>query len=144
MEIRIVIFLAFVSVVVVGNTLALLFAYKAFAGVTTKVTQTVSEFSKSGETRYWIDSLQDASKQAAELTETTKQKIAEIDPLLSRAQDSYRQTLANMDSTLDKVEGGVNTTAEMVRDMVAKPAFSFVTFAAGIAKMVNDPEGEAE
>ena len=140
MEIRIVIFLAFVSVTVVTNTLLLLFAYKLFSNVTSRVTETVAEFSKMGETREWIDSLQVAAEQAAQITEATKLKMEEFDPVLSRAQENYRRTLSAIDSKLETFAGSVDTTAQTIRDVVAKPAFAVVTFAAGITKVLEEFE----
>ena len=94
MEIRITIFLFFASVTIITNTLLILFAYKAFANITAKVTETVAEFEKSGETREWIDSLRIAAEQAAAVSEVTKQKLAEFEPVISRAQENYSRTLA--------------------------------------------------
>jgi len=47
METQIVIFLAFISVTVITNTLLIWFVYKGFAGVTSRITETVSEFKTS-------------------------------------------------------------------------------------------------
>ena len=140
MEIRIVIFLAFASVTVITNTLLILFAYKAFASLTSKVTETVSEFGKSSETRRWIDSLQIAAEQAAVVTEATKQRITEFEPALGRAQENYNRTLATVDSKLEKVAGEIDASARKLRDVVAKPAFSFVAFAAGLTKVLKEDE----
>ena len=140
MEIRIVIILAFASVSAITNTMLILFAYKAFASLTWKVTETVSEFEKSSETRQWIDSLQIAAEQAAVVTEATKQRIAEFEPVLGRAQENYNRTLATVDSKLEKVAGEIDTSARKLRDVVAKPAFSFVAFAAGLTKVLEEDE----
>ena len=140
MEIRIVVFLAFVSVTVITNTLLILFAYKAFASITVKVTQTVSEYEKSSETRQWIDSLKVAAEQAVTVTETTKQKIAEFGPVLGRVQENYNRTILQVDSRLEEVADGINTSARKMRDLVATPAFSVMAFAAGIAKIFEPNE----
>ena len=140
MEIRIVIFLAFASVTVITNTMLILFAYKAFASLTWKVTETVSEFEKSSETRQWIDSLQVAARQAAAVTEATKQRIAEFEPILGSAQENYNRSLATVDSKLEKVADDIDTSARKLRDVVAGPAFSFVAFAAGLTKLIEKDE----
>src|SRR3954467_15981469 len=140
MELRIVVFLFFVSVSAIFNTVLILLAYKAFSGLTSKVTDAVSSFRKNSEAREWIDSLQVAAEHAAAATEFTKTKMAEFDPALVRAQENYRRTLAQVDLKLEKFAADVNTTAERVRDVVAKPAFSVASFAAGMSKSLESPE----
>src|SRR5437762_4453761 len=120
METRIVIFLAFVSVAVITNTLLIWFAYKAFANFTFKVTETVSQFQTSGETREWINAMQSASEQAVAVTEATKVKMAEVDPVLERTHQQYRQVLTTVDSKLDTVANEITTNAAKMRDVVAK------------------------
>jgi hypothetical protein len=137
MEIRLVIFLAFASVTVITNTMLIVFAYKAFANVTSRVTATVSEFEKSSETRAWIDSLQIAAEQAVLVTEATKQTMAEFTPVISRAHENYIRTLVNVDSKLETVADEVSTGARKVRDAVAKPAFSVMAFAASLTKVLE-------
>src|SRR5260370_40275137 len=111
MEVRIVIFLAFVSVTLITNTFLIWFAYKAFANLTSNVTETVSQFGASNDTREWIALLQSASEQAISVTETTKTKMAEVDVALGNAQQRYHQTLTNADSKLETVAGEITTTA---------------------------------
>ena len=137
MEIRLVVFLFFVFVTVASNTVLIWFVYKAFAGLTSKVTETVSEFEKSGETRVWIDSLQVAAQQAAMVTEVTKRKMAELEPVLGRAQENYRGTLVEVDSRLEEAAEEITKSAQKLRDVVAKPAFSVVAFAAGMARVLE-------
>src|SRR2546428_13254463 len=93
----IVIFLAFTSVTVVTNTLLILFAYKGFANMTLKVTETVREVEMSTDTREWIASLEKAAAQAVIVTETAKQKMAEYAPVLDNLQSRYQYMLAKLD-----------------------------------------------
>src|SRR5438128_11384374 len=116
METRIVIFLAFVSVTVITNTLLIWVAYKAFANVTFKITQTVSQFQTSGETREWIAAMQSASEQAIAVTEATKIQMAEVGPALDRTREQYRQVLTTVDSKLDTVANEITTNAVKIRD----------------------------
>lgn len=138
MEIRIVLFLAFVSVTVVTNTLVLLFAYKAFAGLTSKLTRSLGEFAKSGETRKWIDSLNMVAERAVTITESTKIRIAEFDPVLSRTQEKHGRILADADAKLAKTASDIDTAAQTIRDAVAKPAFAVVSFAVGVRKALDE------
>jgi|SRR5262245_53110549 hypothetical protein len=138
MEIRIVIFLAFVSVTLITNTLVILFAYRAIAGITSKLTSTVAELATSSETRELIDALQAASKNAASVTESAKLKMASLDPALGRFQETFRSNLAHADSKLEKAASNINNTAQNVRDMVAKPVFAAASFSAGFIKVLRN------
>ena len=138
MEIRIVIFLAFVSVTLITNTLVILFAYRALAGMTTKLTATVAELATSSETRKLIDSLEAASKRAASITESAKLKMAEVDPAFVRLQESYRRNLADADLKLEEAAENINAAAQNVRDMVAKPAFAAASFSAGFIRLLRE------
>jgi hypothetical protein len=142
MEIRIVVFLFFVFVAVASNTLLLWFAYRAFAGLTSKVTESVSEFQRNSQTRAWIDSMQAAAAEAVVVTEATKQKMAEFEPMLAKAHESYNRKLAAVDSKLETVAEEVSANARKMRDVVAKPAFSVMAFAAGLAKVMESKEDE--
>jgi len=143
MEIRMVVFVAFISASAVINAAIMWGVYKAFAGLTSKVTETVSEFEKSSETRLWIASLQVAAKQAATVTEATKLKMAELEPVLGRAQENYRGTLVEVDSRVEEAAEEITKSAQKLRDVVAKPAFSVLAFAAGLSKVL-EPTTEAD
>src|SRR5262244_773962 len=108
MEIRIVIFLAFVSVTLITNTLLILFAYRALAGMTSKVTSTVAELGKSSETRELIDSLHAAAENAALVTESAKLKVAAFTNVLSRVQENYHHSLDTAELRLEKVAENVD------------------------------------
>jgi hypothetical protein len=138
MEIRIVLFLAFVSVTLITNTLVLLFAYKAFAGLTSKLTRTVSDFGKSSEARKWIDSMHVAAERAVTITESTKIKIAEFDPVLIRTQEKHALILADADARLEKTASDIDGAALTIRNAVAKPAFAVVSFTAGVRKALDE------
>jgi hypothetical protein len=138
MGIRIVLFLAFVSINIITNTVILFFAYKAFAGAVSKMSQTASEFQKSSETRKWVESVRAASERTAVLTESTKVKVAESAAVFSRAQENYRRTLVSIDSRLRDIEQDVNIAAETAKNIVAEPVASASSFAAGIMKVLGN------
>ena len=144
MEIRILLFVAFTCVTVVTNTLLIFGLYKAFAGLTNKVDSTVSEFRKNGEVKEWLDSLQTASAQAVIITQATKEQIAEFEPAIARAQESYKRSLAQIDTKLEQVADTINTNAQKAQDAVMKPAFSVMAFAAGITRLFGDIKAEDE
>jgi len=144
MEVRIVIFLGFVSVTVITNAALIFFISKAFAGLNNKVDTTVSEFEKNGEVKEWLDSLHTASAQAVLVTQATKEQIAEFEPVIANAQESYKRSLAQIDSKLEQVADQINTNAQKARDAVAKPAFSVMAFGAGLVKFFENLKSEDE
>src|SRR5438045_8451531 len=103
MEPRIVIFLALISITLITNTLLIWLAYKAFADVTSKVTETVSELQSSSETRQWIAMIHTASEQAVSVTEAARVKLAELEPLIANARQQPSEPMARGDSTLETV-----------------------------------------
>ena len=138
MEIRIVIFLAFVAITLVTNTIMIFFAYKALAGLTSKMTETMSAFTKNSETREALNTIKAATEQIASITESAKAGIAEFDPKLRRLEENYRQILVTADSKLEKTANDVSTAAQRVRDVIAKPAFAVVSFSAGVHRVMED------
>lgn len=142
MEIRILAFLVIVCISILLNTGLIFIAYKAFSGLSNKVTATVSELEKTAELRQFLGSLHAASEQAVTVTQATKERIAEFDTILNKVQESYSRSMTQVDSTLEKVAGQINTSAEKVRDTVAKPAFSVMAFAAGLTKVVGMMKGD--
>ena len=140
MEERVVIFLAFVSATVITNTVLIWFAYKAFVTFTSKVTETVSQFEMSSETRAWLHTLQSASEEALAMTESAKAQTAEVTPVIDRVHQQYRQALVEVDSRLETIGNEITTNAKKMRDTVAKPAFSVLTFVAGLARVLETME----
>jgi biopolymer transport protein ExbB/TolQ len=142
MELRIVVFVAVVALGSMLNAALIFAAYKAFAGLTSKVTTTVSEFEKTNELRQFLDSMQTFGKQAVTITEDTKQRIAEFEPVIVRAQDSYTRTLDMVDSKLEETAKQIDSSARKIRDAVAKPAVSTMAFVAGLMKVFESIRDE--
>lgn len=142
METKLVIFLAFLSATVITNTVLIWFAYKAFANVTSRVTEAVSEFESSSSTKAWISSMQTASEQAARLSGIAKEKMQEFDPVLNRMHTKYNSTLVSLDSQLAEMAEGISDGARQVRDTVAKPAFSVIAFIAGLSRTLRPEEDD--
>jgi predicted MarR family transcription regulator len=138
MEIRMVLFLACVSVVLISNTVVLLVAYKFFSRLTGRLTAAAAEFSKSGLARKWVDSLQPVAERAATVTESTKLKLAELDPVLARTQEKHGRILADADAKFAKTADDIEEAARTIRDAVAKPAFAVVSFTAGVRKVIDE------
>ena len=142
MELRIVVFVGFVAFGTFLNTILIFGAYKAFASLTSKVTTTVSDFKNNNELRQFIDSMQTVGQQAVSVTETTKQRIAEFEPVLARAEESFGRTLDEVDSKLEETAKQIDTSARKIRDAVAKPAVSTMAFVAGLTKVFESIRDE--
>src|SRR5438445_11020290 len=140
MQTQIIIFLAFISVSVITNTVLIWFVYKGFAGFTSRISEHVSELKTSSETEAWLRTLESASKQAVAVTEATKIKIAAFEPALDRAQQHYLQTLAHVDSKLELTAGDISRNAQKMRDVVAQPAFSAVAFFTALSRVLETTE----
>jgi len=142
MELRILLFLIFAGGTILMNTALIFLAYKAFSGLSIKVTATVSELEKTGELKQFLGSLHAASEQAVTVTQATKERMAEFEPVISKVHETYKGSIAQVDSKLEEVAGEINTSAEKVRDTVAKPAFSFMAFVAGLTKFLQTMKGD--
>ncbi len=138
MEIRIFLFIALSSVSVIFNTVVIWSLYKAFSGLTSKVTETVSEFERNREARAWIESLKVAAEQAVAVSAATKKSITDFEPILERTQASYSRTLATVDARLEATAAEITATATKMRDAVAKPAFSLMAFVVGMARVLGE------
>ena len=137
METRIVLFLALVSVTVIANTLLIWFVYKSFARFTSSLAETVSQFQTSGETKAWLATLKSTSEEAIAVTGAAKLKIAEFEPMLDQAQQQYLKALTQVDSKLEIVAAEITTNAKKARDIVTKPAFYTVAFAAALSRVLE-------
>jgi hypothetical protein len=133
MEIRIIVFLGLVSAYAILNTAIFIAAYFALSRTTAKMTKAVSDFRNNTEIKHWIGTMQNAALEAVVVTETTKQHLAEFHPVLDRAHETYKRSLAKVDARLEDVAEGLETTSKKMRDVVAKPAASVKTFAASVA-----------
>jgi hypothetical protein len=140
METQIVIFLALVAFALAMNTVLIFLVYKALSGVSSKVTDGISELFSVAQSKEWMATLQSVSEQAIAVTEAAKLQMAASGPVIESAQKNYRETLRKVDSTLDTVEGEIASNAKKVRDAVSGPAFSFLSFAAGLMKNVGGEE----
>src|SRR5262249_53921282 len=123
---------------VIFNTALIFVVYKLFAGLTTSLTQSMSNFRNSSETRETIQSMKIAAERAASISEAAKLKLAQFDPMLQRSHASFRETLKTVDSKLDEFGERANMAAETLRDTVAKPAFTVVSFAAGVSQALQE------
>ena len=131
------IFLFFVSVTVITNTLLILFAYKGFAAFTMRITEAARDFESSGATRELIASLEKASEQAVSVTEAAKQQLAEFDPVLENMQARYQFTLAKIDTRVERFAENISYSTQYVRDVVSGPVDRFTAFTSGVRTLLG-------
>src|SRR4029078_7137073 len=103
MESGVASFLAFASVMLTANTLAIWFAYKVLSSVSLKVTDGMREFTRSSETRAFVQTLEIASRQVLAVSSVAKEQVQNLDPLLAHAQDVYGYGLAKVDRKFEQV-----------------------------------------
>jgi hypothetical protein len=137
MESRIVLFIGVACAALILNTLIAFFAYKAFANVTAKLTESVTEFSANGMTRSWLHSLEIASSQAAAVTTIAKEQVQSLDPLLARAQDMYGYGLAKVDRKFERVCEVVTQQIEDTQAAILKPAEKIGAVASGLEAVLG-------
>ena len=132
MGVRIVIFLLFTSVTLVFNSLVIWFAYKAFANITTKVTDTMREVHASDSVHSWLRALESASVQAVTVTDFAKERIVKFEPTLARAQSAFGYGLAKVDVSLERAHDTVRLQAAIVQSAVTVPAHMVGATLAGV------------
>ena len=132
MELQLVIFLAFVSVTVIANSLLIWMMYRGVAGLTLKVTETVREFETSSEAKAWMGALHHASVSAMNITEETRRRIQDYDPRLEEMQARYEYTLARIDAKIERNTSMLSERLQRVQDAIEQPAHTFGAVAAGV------------
>ena len=83
-----------------------------------------------------MSTLESASEQAVAATEATKIRMLECEPAIENARKTYYTALKKADSTMEKVATEITQNAKKARDVVARPAFSFIAFAAGLTQLI--------
>jgi hypothetical protein len=137
MEMQLVIFLAFTSVTVVANAMLIWFAYKGFAGMVMRVSQTVTEFRRNDDTVALAESLMLAADHARQATEIAKVRLTEFGPVLDRARHNWSFSLAKIDARCEEIEETVACTGLKVRDAVAKPAYTIAAISSGVQTVLE-------
>ena len=137
MEPRLVIFLAFTSVTLTANTLVIWFAYKAFANLTTKVTERMTEISSSDTTRGLFHLLEVASYQAVSATDVTRKKLENFEPVLAHTQDIYGYGLAKIDTKFETLCEVITEKVERAQSAILEPAEKIGTVAAGVQTVLG-------
>jgi len=137
MEVQIVIFLAFVSVTLVFNSLVVWFAYKAFANVTMRVTDTVRELHASQSAWAWLRSLESASTKAISITEIAKDQIGRLEPVLETAQSRFSYGLAKVDVRVEDFCDNICLHAEKAQGVILAPAHRIGQTMSGVHEVLR-------
>jgi hypothetical protein len=122
MGVQIVIFLIFVSVTLVFNSIVIWFAYKAFANITTNITETMRGIQTSDDAKAWMGALHSASFKAVAATGAAKEIIADFEPTLARAQSRFGYGLASVDTRLERAHDNLTSRSEKVQNAIVRPA----------------------
>jgi hypothetical protein len=136
METQITVFLVILFFACLINVGLVFGIYKMSAGVSGKMKDVVDEFKRS-DTRRWLESLQTASEQAVQVTDSTKQKMDELDPQMERFQAQFQFFLAQIDTKVERISVGLSENATMVRDVVSENADKFATAASGVSNVLS-------
>ena len=137
MEPRLVIFLAFASLTLIANTLAVWLAYKMCANITTTITEAIREFETSEDTLLWLKAMEAASAQAVMLTNAAKEQLTEFEPVLARAQSSVGFGLAKIDVRFERLCNAVSVQAEKTQNAIIQPAERIASVAAGLQSVMQ-------
>jgi hypothetical protein len=122
MGVQIVIFLIFISVTLIFNSIVIWLAYKAFASIATNVTETMRGIHTSDDVKTWLNALHSASSQAVVATGAAKEMIVAFEPTLARAQSRYGYSLASVDVRLERIHDKVRGKSERVQSAIVGPA----------------------
>jgi len=142
MEVQIVIFLIFTSVTLIFNSIVIWFAYKAFANITTNVTDTMRGIQTSDDARAWLNALHSASFQAVAATGAAKEIITDFEPTLARAQSKFGYGLASVDVRLERVHDKVRKRAENVQNAIVRPAHRIGATLSGVQEALQYLSGD--
>ena len=137
MEARLVIFLAFTSVALTANTLVIWFAYKAFANLTTKITEGMREISTNETTRTWMHSLDVAAAQAVAVTQSARAQIEDFEPVLAHAQDVYGYGLAKVDRKFETLCNKATEQVVKAQRAILGPAEKIGLVASGVKTLLS-------
>ena len=142
MEAKLVVFLAFTSATLLFNAAIIWLAYKAFASVTFKVTQTLTELQSRESAKVWLTALESASNQAVSLTEKAKTQLANFDPVLARAHSKYESRLAQIDVQMEKGLNTIRDRTESLQGSLVRPAHRLGATLAGVFEVIHYFSGE--
>ena len=133
---QMIIFLAFVSIAVLVNAMIILFTYRAFASMTTKISDSIREMGGAPQVREWVKAMQDASERAVEVTETTKVRLELSGPRLEEMQSILGYGLAKVDVRFEKFCDLVRGQARHAQAAITRPTQKLGAAATGFLEVL--------
>ena len=144
MGIQLAILLAFTSLALIFNSVVIWFAYKAFVKASTRVTETIRDVETSQNARAWLRALEVASAHAASISNTVKEDLAHIDPVLARAHAGYEFKLAEIDVQLEKAFSTVLSQTEKLERALVQPAHRIGATLSGFREVAQMFSGDSD
>ena len=136
MQMQMVIFLIFVSVTLFANALIIWFTYKAFANMTLKVTEAALQFRASSSTHSFLETLKTASAQSVVLTASAKERLAQCEPGLTRAESRLGYGLAKVDVRVERTLNKICKETANAQAAILRPTRRFGAAAAGVREVM--------
>lgn len=142
MEIQLAILLAFTSLTLIFNSAVIWFAYKAFVKASTAVTDTIRDIETSKNAMGWLKALEVTSANAASVSNSVKDDLLHLDPVIARAQAKYEFKLAEVDVQLEKAFSTVLHHTEKMERALVEPAHRVGATLSGIREVAQLFTGE--
>src|SRR5262245_58169232 len=122
MEIRLTLFLAFVSVTMVTNALMIWIAYRAFAHGVTGLVKNIKQI-ETGDAKAGIQAMATLAEQMAKATESAKQKFVGYEPKLATTHRRLENALVDANQKLERAAEEISNKTQTVGDSVAIKAY---------------------
>jgi len=137
MEAQLAVFLGFVAVALIINTAIIFLLYKAFANLSTKVTESVHEFQSNPATREWLTTMQSTTAEAAKMTTVVRDEIVGLEAALARMQTSYTASLARADARFSLIWRAIHFAADTTERLVTWPIRTIHTAVVGFQGIID-------
>jgi hypothetical protein len=132
-----IIFLAFVSVAVLVNAMMILLTYRAFATMTTKVSDSLRQMGRSAQTRDWLTAMQTASVRAVDLTQSARQRLELSGPRLEELHSTLGYGLAKIDVRFERFCDLVHKEARNAQMAITGPTQRVGAAATGFLEVLS-------
>ena len=145
MKLQLVIFLGFIAATLIVNAIVIWLTYKAFATMTTRVTETALQFRMSSSTRGFLQNLQTAAARSVELTSSARQRIDSCEVRLAEAQSWLGYGLAKVDVRFERACEKIHREAEKAQSAILRPTRRFGAAASGVREVLmlfSEPEND--
>ena len=146
MELRLTIFVALVSLVLLWNTALLWALLKGLSRSAEKATRLSGSSEKVFETlRTTVLQAESASAKATGYSRKAREKVADLGGDFDRAEDWFRYGLAKMDFEMNRMSEGVRDASDRAKEAAAEPlsrAGAIVHGVKAVLELVHLPCGD--